>query len=115
MGITQPAEERDETIEFTGTTKEAHALPKKLIVRDGRLVGSILMGDISKAAYLMQCFDRDAPLPDEPAMAPVRSRRADPESDDQRNAAEMQVCHCNGVSKAAIAAALHPASAAPRP
>jgi len=28
---------------------------KKLIVRDGRLVGGILMGDISKAGYLMQC------------------------------------------------------------
>ena len=34
-------------------------------MRDGRLVGGILMGDISKAAYLMQAFDRDTPLPEE--------------------------------------------------
>ena len=34
-------------------------------MRDGRLVGGILMGDISKAAYLMQAFDRDSPLPEE--------------------------------------------------
>ena len=34
-------------------------------MRDGRLVGGILMGDISKAAYLMQAFDRDSTLPEE--------------------------------------------------
>ena len=38
---------------------------KKLIIRDGRLVGGILLGDISKAAYLMQAFDRNTPLPEE--------------------------------------------------
>ena len=57
MGITEPAEERDEVVQFTEPKKGTY---KKLIVRDGRLVGGILMGDISKAAYLMQCFDRDA-------------------------------------------------------
>src|SRR5712664_788138 len=62
MGITEPAEERDEIIQFTEPKKGTY---KKLIVRDGRLVGSILMGDISKAAYLMQAFDRDSPLPEE--------------------------------------------------
>jgi len=61
MGITEPAEDRDEIIQFTEPKKGTY---KKLIVREGRLVGAILMGDISKAAYLMQCFDRDAPLPD---------------------------------------------------
>ena len=72
MGIIEPAEERDEIIQFTEPKKGTY---KKLIVRDGRLVGGILMGDISKAAYLMQCFDRDAPLPDERLVAAVRSRR----------------------------------------
>jgi nitrite reductase (NADH) large subunit len=73
-------------------------------VRDGRLVGGILMGDISKAAYLMQCFDRDAPLPDERLTllfdlgAPSQKITID------EMPAEMQVCNCNGVSKAAIAA-----------
>ena len=51
MGITEPAEDRDEIIQFTEPKKGTY---KKLIVRDGRLVGGILMGDISKAAYLMQ-------------------------------------------------------------
>ncbi len=103
MGITEPAEERDETIQFT----EAHrGTYKKLIVRDGRLVGGILMGDISKAAYLMQAFDRDSPLPEErlsllfdlgtPSVAVTLDEMP----------AGAQVCNCNGVSKGAIGAAV---------
>jgi nitrite reductase (NADH) large subunit len=101
MGITEPAEERDEIIQFTESKKGTY---KKLIVREGRLVGGILMGDISKAAYLMQCFDRDAPLPDERLSllfdlgAPSQKVTID------EMPAEMQVCNCNGVTKAAIAA-----------
>jgi nitrite reductase (NADH) large subunit len=101
MGITEPAEERDEIIQFTEPKKGTY---KKLIVREGRLVGGILMGDISKAAYLMQCFDRDSPLPDERLSllfdlgAPSQKITID------EMPAEMQVCNCNGVTKAAIAA-----------
>ena len=51
MGIVDPADERDEIIQFTEPKRGTY---KKLIVRDGRLVGGILMGDISKAAFLMQ-------------------------------------------------------------
>ena len=56
------ARTRDEVVQFTEPKRGTY---KKLIVRDGRLVGGILMGDISKAAYLMQAFDRDTPLPEE--------------------------------------------------
>jgi nitrite reductase (NADH) large subunit len=62
------------------------------------------MGDISKAAYLMQCFDRDSALPEERLSllfdlgTPAQKITLD------EMPAEMQVCNCNGVSKAAIAA-----------
>lgn len=101
MGLTEPAEERDEIVQFVEPKKGTY---KKLIVRDGRLVGGILMGDISKAAYLMQCFDRDARLPDERLSllfdvgAPTQKVTLD------EMPAEMQVCNCNGVTKAAIGA-----------
>ena len=101
MGISEPAEERDEIIQFTEPKKGTY---KKLIVREGRLVGGILMGDISKAAYLMQCFDRDTPLPDERLSllfdlgAPSQKITID------QMPAEMQVCNCNGVTKSTIAA-----------
>jgi nitrite reductase (NADH) large subunit len=100
MGITDPVE-GDELIQFTEPKKGIY---KKLIVRDGRLVGGILMGDISKAAYLMQAFDRDAPLPEERLSllfdfgAPSQKITID------EMPADMQVCNCNGVTKAALGA-----------
>ena len=101
MGITEPAEERDEIIQFTEPKKGTY---KKLIVRDGRLVGGILMGDIGKAAYLMQCFDRDAPLPEERLSLLFDLGTPSRKVTIEEMPAEMQVCNCNGVSKAAIAA-----------
>ena len=101
MGITEPVEPRDEVIQFT---EPARGTYKKLIVRDGRLVGGILMGDISKAAYLMQAFDRDSALPDErlgllfDLGTPSQKVTLDEMPGDQ------QVCNCNGVTKAAIGA-----------
>lgn len=103
MGITEPEHEHDELIQFTEPAKGTY---KKLIVRDGRLVGGILMGDISKAAYLMQAFDRDTPLPDERLSllfdigAPAAAVTID------EMPADTQVCNCNGVTKAAIGAAV---------
>ncbi len=103
MGITQPKEERDEIIQFQ---EPARGTYKKLIVRDGRLVGGILMGDISKAAFLMQAFDRDSPLPDE-RLSLLFDLGAPPQAVTlDEMPAESQVCNCNGVSKAAIGAAV---------
>ena len=101
MGITEPEHPDDELIQFTEPAKGTY---KKLIVRDGRLVGGILMGDISKAAYLMQAFDRDSALPDERLSllfdlgAPAEAVTLDEMPDDT------QVCNCNGVTKGAIGA-----------
>ncbi len=103
MGVTEPREERDEVIQFQEPAKGTY---KKLIVRDGRLVGGILMGDISKAAFLMQAFDRDSPLPEE-RLSLLFDLGAPPQQvtlDEMPAAA--QVCNCNGVSKAAIGASV---------
>ena len=101
MGITEPEHSTDEFIQFIEPSKGTY---KKLIVRDGRLVGGTLLGDISKAAYLMQAFDRDTPLPDEHLSplfnigAPAQAITIDEMPDDT------QVCNCDGVSKGAIGA-----------
>jgi nitrite reductase (NADH) large subunit len=101
MGITNPKDDGDEVIQFSEPRRGTY---KKLIVRDGRLVGATLMGDISKAAYLMQAFDRDSRLPDERLEllfdlgAPAQAVTLD------EMPADAQVCNCNGVSKAAIGA-----------
>ena len=36
-----------------------------MIVRDGKLVGATLLGDLSKVSFLMQAFDRGTVLPEE--------------------------------------------------
>ncbi len=101
MGITEATEERDETIQFTEAKRGIY---KKLIVRDGRLVGGILMGEIGKAAYLMQAFDRDSPLPDE-RLGLLFDLGTPPQKVTlDEMPATMQVCNCNGVTKAAIGA-----------
>lgn len=99
MGVTEPTEEGDEVVQFTEPKKGTY---KKLIIRNGRLLGSILLGDISKAPYLTQAFDRNTPLPEERLSllfdigAPQGRATIDEMPED------MQVCNCNGVTKGAV-------------
>jgi nitrite reductase (NADH) large subunit len=99
MGINEPAEERDEVIQFSEPKKGTY---KKLIVREGRLVGGILMGDISKAAYLMQTFDRDSPLPEERLSLLFDLGAPSQKITFDEMPASTQICNCNGVTKGAI-------------
>ncbi|MEO7913141.1 MAG: nitrite reductase large subunit NirB [Roseiflexaceae bacterium] len=100
MGCVEPQDERDEVVIFS---EPKRGIYKKLVVREDRLIGAVLVGDTSKAAYLMQAFDRNTPLPDERAAllfdigAPLAQSVADMPD-------EAQICNCNGVSKGAIRA-----------
>ena len=62
MGLKEPGEQRDEVVQFTEPRRGTY---KKLIIRDGRLMGGILLGDSSKAASLLHAFETNAPLPEE--------------------------------------------------
>ena len=61
MGVTEPTDERDEVVTFSEPKRGTY---KKLIIRDGMLIGAMMLGDLSKVAYLMQAFDRGTPLPE---------------------------------------------------
>jgi len=101
MGVPDATDEGDEVVQFFEPKRGQY---KKLIIRNGRLAGAIMMGDLSKAGYLMQAFDKNTPLPEERLSllfdigAPAKTVTF----------AEMpmdaQVCNCNGVSKGAIGA-----------
>ncbi len=101
MGITEPAEPGDEVVQFSEPTRGRY---KKLIIRSGRLVGAIMMGDLDKVGYLMQVFDRNDPLPEERLSllfdlgGPAKKVTYD------EMPASAQVCNCNGVTKSAIGA-----------
>lgn len=100
MGRVDPENELDEVVSFSEPKRGVY---KKLIIREDRLIGAILMGDTGKAAYLMQAFDRNTPLPDERAAllfdigSPAVQSVGDMPDD-------TQICNCNGVSKGAIRA-----------
>ncbi|MGD0675066.1 MAG: nitrite reductase large subunit NirB [Polyangiaceae bacterium] len=101
MGTIEPTDEGDEVVQFSEPKKGRY---KKLVIRNGRLVGAIMMGDLSKVAYLTQALDKNTPLPDDRLSllfdvgAPAQKVTFDEMSD------SAQVCNCNGVTKGAIGA-----------
>ena len=99
MGIVEPVDDRDEMVQFTEPKKGTY---KKLIIRDGRLAGAILLGDIGRAAYLMQAFDRGTRLPEDRLTLLFDIGAPSKKVTVEEMPAEMQVCNCNGVTKGAL-------------
>ena len=103
MGITAPEREDDEFVVFS---EPGRGVYKSVIIRNDRLVGATLLGDVSKVGFLMQAFDRGLPLPEE-RIRLLFDLGAPPA---EASAAELddtaQVCNCNGVSKATLVAAV---------
>jgi nitrite reductase (NADH) large subunit len=104
MGIVDPQQPDDEVVTFSEPKRGTY---KKLIIRDGRLVGGILLGDLSKAAYLMQTFDRNTPLPEERLQLLFDIGAPPKQVTFLEMSANAQVCNCNGVSKGAIVACVN--------
>ncbi|MET0315599.1 MAG: nitrite reductase large subunit NirB [Rhodococcus fascians] len=104
MGVKGPEREDDELVQFYEPRSGTY---KSVVVRDGKLIGATLLGDISKANFLTQAFDEKVPLPDErismlfdmgtPTAATGAAELAD----------DVQVCNCNGVTKGTIVACVH--------
>jgi nitrite reductase (NADH) large subunit len=101
MGLKEPARDDDEFVQFAEPKRGVY---QTVVIRDDRLVGAILLGDVSKVAFLMQAFDRGLPLPRERIRllfdlgtppAPVGAAELDDSA---------QVCNCNGVSKGDLVA-----------
>ncbi len=101
MGLQGPERDDDEFVVFSEPKRGVY---KSVVIRDGKLMGATLLGDVGKVAFLMQAFDRGMPLPEE-RIELLFDIGAPP---DEVGAAELaddaQVCNCNGVSKGAIAA-----------
>ncbi len=104
MGVKGPEREDDEFVQFYEPRSGTY---KSVVVRDGKLIGATLLGDISKANFLTQAFDEKVPLPEErismlfdmgtPTAATGAAELAD----------DVQVCNCNGVTKGQIVACVH--------
>lgn len=92
------ARDGDEEIVYR---EPARGIYKKLIVREGRLAGAILLGDVSKAATLTQSFDRQSALPENRAalLFEIGKTKAGAMLEMPDDA---MVCNCNGVTKGTI-------------
>ena len=91
------ARRTDEHIVFSEPKKGVY---KSVIVRDDKLVGATLLGDVRKVAFLTQAFDNGLPLPEE--RVELMFDIGGPPAGGQRRGAgrrRRQVCNCNGVSK----------------
>jgi len=99
MGVTEATDERDEVVTFSEPKRGTY---KKLIVRDGILIGAMMLGDLNKVAYLMQAFDRSTPLPEE-RLSLLFDIGAPPVGTTMLEMPDSaQICNCNGVSKGQI-------------
>lgn len=99
MGLKSPEHEDDEFVQYS---EPKHGVYKTIVVRDGKLVGATLLGDVSKVAFLMQAFDRGLPLPEERVSLMFDIGTPDIEVGVAELDDDAQVCNCNGVSKGTL-------------
>ena len=103
MGETKPAHPSDEVIVYR---EPAQGVYKKLIIRNNKIAGAILLGEIEAAGVLLQMFMANSDAP---------PRRADllfgaPSGVSLLKVGDLpenaQICNCNGVSKGQIREAI---------
>jgi assimilatory nitrate reductase electron transfer subunit len=102
MGVTALGDDEAEVVRFADPTRGTY---KKVVIRDGRLIGAILLGETATAGLLTQLYDRAAPVPSDrlgllfPGLNP-----ATPAETPVRMPDSATVCACNNVSKGRIRA-----------
>ncbi|GAB3223437.1 nitrite reductase large subunit NirB [Kineococcus gypseus] len=103
MGLPGPERDEDEFVVFSEPHRGVYL---NVVVRDDRLVGATLLGDVRKTTFLQQAFDQGLPLPEE--RMSLLFDLGTPAQD--VGVAELdehaQVCNCNGVTKGEIVRAV---------
>jgi assimilatory nitrate reductase electron transfer subunit len=94
----------DEVVSFADPVRGTYA---KLVIRDGRLTGAVMLGDNPTVGTVIQLFDRSGPLPaDRRSLLLGRAlggKRA-PADSPALMPDQAMVCRCNTVTKRAITA-----------
>lgn len=100
MGETQPDDDDDiETVRFVDSARRTY---HKLVLRDDRLAGAIMLGEIGTVGTVTQLFDRQdaAPADRRGLLFPDLGSGSEPDPDSLPDSAT--VCQCNAVTKQAI-------------
>jgi nitrite reductase (NADH) large subunit len=99
MGLKAPELEDDEFVQYS---EPRHGVYKTIVIRDGKLVGATLLGDVSKVSFLTQAFDSGLPLPDERVSLMFDIGTPDVALGVAELSDDAQVCNCNGVNKGTL-------------
>ncbi len=95
LGIVDAETDADEVVEVSELRRGVY---RKLVVRDGRLVGAVLVGDASAAPALVRLLDRGDPLPAN-RLNVLASGDAIPGGE---STSDPEVCNCHRVRTGAI-------------
>jgi NAD(P)H-nitrite reductase large subunit len=98
MGDKDPVEEDDEVITYAEPSRGVY---KKLVVRNHRLAGAIVLGDGAIVPSLVRLFGESSVLPENRADLLFRGTTLVPPPLETISDAT-QICNCNGVTKAQI-------------
>ena len=96
MGKLEPELESDQVYQIIEDRRDAY---RKLVIRDQKLIGAMLVGNTSATASLIQLFDRGDPLPEDPLEILCQVRGA-------RSLLPRMICNCHQVSEASLVAAI---------
>lgn len=104
MGAKEPLEDDDEVVSYAEPSRGVY---KKLVVRNDRLIGAIVVGDGAIVPALVQAFRESKKLAERRAqlLFPAVNRDVTPAAPDQIPDAT-QICDCNAVTKAQIVEAV---------
>lgn len=92
----------DEVLQFVDPARGTY---KKVVIRDGRIAGAILLGDVATAATVMQLFDRGSVVPpDRLTLLFAGLGASEASQTPARIPDRATICRCNGVTKGAITA-----------
>jgi assimilatory nitrate reductase electron transfer subunit len=95
--------EDDETAEVVRFVDPVRGTYKKLVIRDGRLTGAILLGENPTVGAVTQLFDRGGPVPADRITLLFPGRGAGATVENPAHIPDRAtVCRCNNVSKRAI-------------
>jgi assimilatory nitrate reductase electron transfer subunit len=95
----------DEDVEVMQFADASRGTYKKVVIREDRVIGAILLGETSTAGTLTQLYDRAAPLPSDRLGLLFPGLSAAPAADSPvRMPDAAEVCNCNSVTKGQIRA-----------
>jgi assimilatory nitrate reductase electron transfer subunit len=89
--------EGDDVAEYANPLRGVY---RRMVIRDGRLSGAVLVGQLDGIGLLVQYFDRQDLLPADPAYYLLGE--ADSDGEPLRLPDDAQVCQCNNVCAGAV-------------